>query len=85
MDGVKENRAGPSQVSSVGRASTCKLKSPEFDSEQGHMPGLWATSPVGGMQEVDNQWCSPVIDISLSPFPFYSEINKNFFKIKKDT
>ena len=30
----------------------------------GHMPGLWARSPVGGAQEATTQWC---FSSSLSP------------------
>ena len=32
-------------------ASFCKPKCHQFDSQSGHMPVLWARSPVGSMQE----------------------------------
>ena len=46
----------------------------QFDSQSGHMPGLWARSPVGGAPEATIHWCfSP----SLSPsFPLSLKINK---------
>ena len=45
-----------------------------FDSQSGHMPGLWARSPVGGTWEAMTHWCfSP----SLSPSLLLSlKINK---------
>nr|KAF6274939.1 hypothetical protein mMyoMyo1_010350 [Myotis myotis] len=45
----------PSWFGSVNRASACRLRGPRFDSSQGHMPGLRAQSPVGGMQEAADQ------------------------------
>nr|KAF6296174.1 hypothetical protein mMyoMyo1_009240 [Myotis myotis] len=59
---------------SVARASACARKGLRFDSGQGHMPGLQARSPVGGMQEAANQF-SLIIDVYISPFSFLSEIN----------
>ena len=29
----------------------CKPKVPRFDSQSGHIPGLWARCPVGGIRE----------------------------------
>nr|KAF6369180.1 hypothetical protein mMyoMyo1_010568 [Myotis myotis] len=67
----------PSWFCSVGRASACGLKGPGFDSSQGHMPRLWARSPVGSCRrQLTND---SLIDISISPSPFLSEINKNIF------
>ena len=34
---------------SVDWAPFCKLKGHQFNSQSGHLPGLWARSPVGGM------------------------------------
>ena len=31
-----------------GLSAGCELKGCWFDSQSGHMPGLWARSPVGG-------------------------------------
>ncbi|XP_070267314.1 desumoylating isopeptidase 1 isoform X1 [Myotis yumanensis] len=47
----KNQKARPGWFGSVDRASACGLRGPRFDSSQGHMPGLWAQSPVGGVQE----------------------------------
>ena len=43
-------------------APACEPKGHQFNSQSGHMPVLWARSPVGGMQEATN------IDISLPLF-----------------
>ena len=47
----------------------CKPKGRQFDSQSGHMPGLRATSPVGGTREATT-------DISL-PFFHPSPLSKN--------
>ena len=63
--------------------SACKLKGCWFDSQSGHMPGLWARSLVGvERQPIDvslAHWC---FSASLSPSPPFSLklINKIFFK-----
>ena len=44
-----------------------------FNSQSGHMPGLWARSPVGGMWEVGN---NTLMFLSLS-FSFPSHLSKN--------
>ena len=46
---------GLGHFGSVDRVSACGLKGPGFDSGQGHMPGLMAPAPVGGMQEAADQ------------------------------
>ena len=38
---------GPGWCGSVGWASSCNVKCRLFSSRLGHMPGLWAWSPVG--------------------------------------
>lgn len=45
---------GPSWFCPVARALACRLKGPEFDSIQGHVPELQAQSPVRGMQKAAN-------------------------------
>ena len=40
----------------------CKPKGCQFDSQSGHMPGLWARSPVRA-----HEW-QPHIDVSFLPF-----------------
>ena len=51
---------------SVGWSIILQTKSHWFDSQSGHMPGLWARSPVGGMQEA-NDWCfSSSLSLSIS-------------------
>ena len=57
-------------------AWACEPKGHWFDSHPGHMPGLWATSPVGGMREATTHWC---FSSSLFPsFPLSLKINKIF-------
>ena len=50
----------------------CKPKGHRFNSQLGHMPGLWAGSPVGVMREATNQCFSctlifPSLFLSLIP------------------
>ena len=48
-----------------------------FNSQSGHMPGLWSGSPVGGVQEATTHW---YFSLSLSPsLPLGLKINKIFF------
>ena len=71
---------------SVGWALNHKLKVPWFDSQSGHMPGLWARYPVGGAQEATN-WCfsGTLMFLSLSLFlPSLLTINKNLKKKEND-
>ena len=65
--------------SSMDWAWACEPKGHWFDSQSGHMPGLQARSPIGGMQEATTHWCfSP----SLSPsLPLSLKTNK--YKILK--
>ena len=53
-------------VAPLLRASSRKLEGHRFDSQSGHMPGLWIQSQSGRMQEATNP-CFPHIDVSLSP------------------
>ena len=39
----------PGWCGSVDRKMACELKGLQFDSQSGHMPGLQARSPVGGI------------------------------------
>ena len=44
----------------------CEPGGHQFNSQSGHMPGLWARSLVGGMWEATTHWCfSPTISPSL--------------------
>ena len=56
---------GPDRQGSVGRVSSRKARGCQFDSWLGHMPGLRASSPGGGIREADDQCLS----LLLSPFP----------------
>ena len=57
---------GPGWCSSVHWVQAWEPKGHLFDSQSGHMPGLWVRSPIGGMWEATTHWCfSP----SLPPFP----------------
>ena len=72
---------GPDWCSSVGWASSCKLKSCWFI-----MPGLQARSPVGGMGEaidgsMDQGFSCTQIFLTLSfSLPLLLKINKKYFK-----
>ena len=57
----------------------------QFNSYSGHMPGLWARSPVGGARETTTHWCfSPSLSPFLPPFPsLWKWVNKLFKKYKK--
>ena len=45
--GIKKYWSGPGWCGSVDWAPACEPKGHQFDSQLGHMPGLWARSPVG--------------------------------------
>ena len=66
--------SGPGWRGSIYWMMACEPKDHRFDSQSGHMPGLWARSPVGGVQEATTYWYfSP----SLSPsLPLSLKINK---------
>ena len=56
----------PGWCGSVDWALACEPKSHQFDSPSGHMPGLWARSPVRGAWEATTHWCfSPSFSPSL--------------------
>ena len=68
----------PGWCGSVDWESDCEVKGHWFDAQSGHMPGLWARSPVMGVWEAATQWCfSPSLSPSLL---FCLEINKIFKK-----
>ena len=71
---AKSHSSCPDWCGSVGWASSHRPKGQWFDSRSGHMPGLWARSPVGSTQEATTHQCfSP----SLSPsLPLFLKINK---------
>ena len=48
---VKHRERCPGCCGSVDWVLACKLRDYHFNSLLGHVPGLWARSPVGGMQE----------------------------------
>ena len=53
---------------SVDWVLACKARGCQFDSQSGHMPGLWARSLVGGTHKATTHWCfSPSLSSSL-PF-----------------
>ena len=71
---------GSGWYGSVDWVLACEPKGRWFDSQSGHMPGLWARSPVGGMQEATTHGCfSPSLSLSL-PFSIKEELNKIVFK-----
>ena len=57
----------PGWCSSVDWEPACKQKGSGFDSQSGHMPGLWGRSPIWGTWGATTHWCfSPSL---LLPFP----------------
>ena len=56
----------PGWCGSVDWVPACEPKGHRFDSQSGHMPGLQARSPIGGVQEATTHWCfSPSLSPSL--------------------
>ena len=69
----------PGWCGSVDWAPACKAKGRCFDSQSGHMPGLWARSLVGGVWEATNECfsCTSMFLSSLSSsLPLSLKINK---------
>ena len=50
------------------RRPAWRPESCQFGSRSGHMPGLWARSPVGGTWEATTHWCFFLL--FLPPFTF---------------
>ena len=80
----QKNCLCPDWCGSVGWASAHKPKGHWYDSRSGHMPGLWARSPVGGIWErqlidvsLEHCFFSPTLSPSL---PLSLKINKIFQK-----
>ena len=46
---VKENKAALAGVAQWIGVLVCEPKGCRFDYQSGHMPGLWARSPIGGV------------------------------------
>ena len=76
--------SSPGWCSSVDWARACEAKGRRFDSQSGHMPGLWTMLPVGDAWEATTHWC---FSVSLSPsLPFSLKINfKNLKKKSVDS
>ena len=77
---IKNGRYHPGWCGSADSVMACKQKGRRFNSQSGHMPGLWARSLVGGVREATNPCISHTL-MSLSlPFSFPSSLSKgNFF------
>ena len=57
----------PGWCGSVDWVPACKPKGRGFHSQSGHMPGLWARSPVGAPRETTTHWgFSPSLPLSPS-------------------
>ena len=70
----------PGWCSSVDWTLACEPKGRQFDSQSGHMPGLWVRSLVEGGRKATTDWCfSPLLSPSL---PFCLKINKQNLKKK---
>ena len=69
----------PGWCASLDWTLACEPKGHRFDSQPGHMPGLWARSPVGSSREATTHWCFSLI---LPPFPSLKikKIKKTFLK-----
>ena len=66
-------KKSPGWCGSVDWVLACESKGHWFYSQAGHMPGLQARSPVGGVWEATTHWCfSPSLSSSL---PFSLKIN----------
>ena len=65
----------PGWCSSVDWVPACKPQGHWFNSQSGHMPGLWARSPVARAQGAATHWCfSPSLSLCL---PLSLRINKS--------
>ena len=65
---VTESLIQKAALAGVDWAPACEQKSPWFDSQSGHVPGLRSRSPVGGMQEATTHWYfSPSLSPSFPP------------------
>ena len=70
----------PGWCGSVDWTWACEPKGHWFDSQSGHLPGLWARSPVWGTWEASTHWC---LSLSLFPsLPLSLNINKENLKKK---
>ena len=79
---IRKHGYCPGWCGSVDWMAACKLKGHQFNSWSGHMPGLWARFPVGGIREATIH-CS--FSFSLSPsFPLSLKINKILKKKKEN-
>ena len=59
----------PGYCGSVDRMPACEARGCWFDSQSGHMPGLQARSPVGGLREATTHCCfSSFLLPSLPPW-----------------
>ena len=71
---ISKIKISPGRCGSVDWAPACKPKGCHFNSQSGHMPGLWVRSPVWGSQEATTYWCfSPFLSPSL---PLFLKINE---------
>ena len=50
-------KMSPGWCGSVDWVPACEPKGHWFDSQTGHMLGLWTRPPVGGAQEANTHWC----------------------------
>ena len=79
--GCIHKKCSPGWCGSVDQALACEPKGHWFDSQLGHMPRLWARSPVRHMQDVSLS--HPCFFPSLSPsLPLSLKISKILKKNK---
>ena len=57
MQFFKMHNFSPGWCGSTNWAQACEPKGRWFHSQSGHMPGLWARCPVGGVCEATTHWC----------------------------
>ena len=63
----KNSCVGPGWCCPVDLVLACEPKGDQFDSQSGHMPGLQAGSPVGGMWEATTVGISLLLFLPPSP------------------
>ena len=71
--GLKIGKRGPGWCGSGDWALACEPKGRQFNSQSGHMPGLQARSPGGGVREATTHWCffpslSPSLPLSKNKY-----------------
>ena len=75
---IKSKKNGPGWCGSVAWVPACKPRGRWIDPQSGHMPGLWARSPVGGVR-ANHTLMFLSLSFSLPSSLFKNKYIKSFF------